>query len=286
MKTFFAARTDLGLKRKVNEDSFFADPKCGLFMVLDGIGGHRAGEVASKLGADTIKEIVTRNLKSKKLELTSEYNLDLSKEANILKDSFILANKVVFEAAHSETEHYGMGTTAASLLVGDKSVAIAHVGDSRIYLIRDDSIEALTEDHSLVMDQLKRGIISEEQARKSDMKNVITRALGADEQVNPTIDEIIPLQDDLFLITSDGLTDLVSDDEILNLVLENRGSLDRSCEALIDKANGRGGKDNTTTILVNLHSESSKIGQWFRCAMTSLSNIYCRDKSKTVLAIF
>jgi protein phosphatase len=251
-------------------------------MVLDGIGGHRAGEVASKMGGETIQENVTRHLKSKKLELMGEYNPDLSKEANILMDSFILANKVIFEAAHSETEHYGMGTTAASLLVGEKSVAIAHVGDSRIYLIRDHSIEPLTEDHSLVMEQLKRGIINEEEARKSDMKNVITRALGADEKVNPTIDEIIPVQDDLFLLTSDGLTDLVSDHEILDLVLENRGSLDRSCEALINKANERGGKDNTTIILVSLYSEPSKIGQWLRCAMTSLSTIYSRDKSKTI----
>jgi len=282
LKISFAARTDLGLKRKVNEDSFFADPKYGLFMVLDGIGGHRAGEVASRLGVNTIKENVTRHLKSKKLALTSDYNQALSREGNILKDSLIVANKVIFEAAHSETEHYGMGTTAVSLLVGDRSVAIAHVGDSRIYLIRDHSIEALTEDHSLVMEQFKRGMISAEEARKSDMKNVITRALGADEQVNPTIDEIIPLQDDLFLLTSDGLTDLVSDDEILNLILENRGSLERSCEALINKANERGGKDNTTTILVNLRNDPSKIGYWIRCVITSLSSISSRYQSKFI----
>jgi protein phosphatase len=278
----YAAKTDLGRKRKVNEDSFFADPKCGLFMVLDGIGGHRAGEVASKLGVDTIRERVTRNLGEKDLQLAGEYNENLSREANILKDSFVIANKAIFDAARSETDHHGMGTTAASLLVGDKSIAIAHVGDSRIYLIREDTIEPLTEDHSLVMEQLKRGIITEEEARKSDMKNVITRALGADEQVNPTIDEILPQEDDVFLLTSDGLTDLVSDDEILNLVIENRGSLDRSCEALISKANARGGKDNTTTILVSITSKSNSFGRWIRSAMTSIANICSRDKSKTV----
>ena len=274
MKYSFAAKTDLGLKRKVNEDSFYADKKLGLFMVLDGIGGHQAGEVASKLGVNAIKESVTRNLKSKKPKIIGEYNQNLSLEANILRDSFILANKIIYEAARSKAEYYGMGTTAASLLVGSKSVAIAHVGDSRIYLIRNNSIERLTEDHSLVMEQLKRGIINEEEAEKSDMKNIITRALGADENINPTVDELIPLQDDLFLISSDGLTDLVSDEEILEIVWENQDTLEGTCQALIDKANERGGRDNITTILIKFHSKPNKVLKWFYFLTSGFRSIY------------
>ena len=232
-------------------------------MILDGIGGHRAGEVASKLGANIIKETVIRNLKSKKNEMIGEYNQNFSREANILNDSLLMANKAIYDASHAKAEYRGMGTTVASLLVGEKTIVIAHVGDSRIYLIRNQSIERLTEDHSLVMEQLRRGTISEEEAEKSDMKNIITRALGADKSVNPTIDELIHFKDDIFLICSDGLTDLVSDEEILDIVWENRNVLDHACQVLIDKANERGGKDNITTILVNIENKSNRMLRWF-----------------------
>ncbi|MFH0812929.1 MAG: Stp1/IreP family PP2C-type Ser/Thr phosphatase [Pseudomonadota bacterium] len=262
-KISFAAKSDLGLKRKINEDSYCADEKIGLFMVLDGIGGHKAGEVASNLGLDTMKENVMRGLKGKSGTVTGEQDEGLSREAVVLNNSIALANKVIYEVAHSREEYHGMGTTLASLLIGEKSVAIAHVGDSRIYLIRKNLIERLTEDHSLVMEQLRRGLINEEDAERSEMKNIITRALGAEENVHPTIDELVPAKDDIFLLCSDGLTDLVSDEEILNLLLENRQSLDRACQHLIDQANARGGKDNITTILVNFQECPNKIFQYF-----------------------
>ena len=151
-----------------------------------------------------------------------------------------------------------MGTTVASLLLGRENIAIAHVGDSRIYLIRENSIERLTEDHSLVMEQLKRGIISAEEAEKSEMKNIITRALGAEELLTPTVDELIPFNNDLFLICSDGLTDLVTDDELLEIILKSRHVLDQAVQNLIDKANEKGGKDNITAILVNIKCRSRK----------------------------
>ncbi len=250
----FSAKSDLGLKRKVNEDSFLADESIGLFMVLDGIGGHLAGEVASKLGLNTIKENVIRSIKDKPLA----DNQNLSREVQILNESLLLANQVIYEAANSQPEYFGMGTTVASLLLGRENIAIAHVGDSRIYLIRENSIERLTEDHSLVMEQLKRGIISAEEAEKSEMKNIITRALGAEELLTPTVDELIPFNNDLFLICSDGLTDLVTDDELLEIILKSRHLLDQAVQNLIDKANEKGGKDNITAILVNIKCRSRK----------------------------
>lgn len=240
----------MGLKRKVNEDSFCAHPNLGLFMVLDGIGGHQAGEVASKLGVNTIAESVRHNLSAHAPERMSEYDENLSWEANVLKESFLRANSVIYEAAHSRPEYLGMGTTAACLLTGKKTVSIAHVGDSRIYLIRSNAIERLTTDHSLVMEQVRRGIITKEEAEKSEMRNIITRALGADDKLEPTLDELMPFEGDYFLLASDGLTDLVGDEEILDLVWKNRTDLRRCCRALIDKANERGGKDNITTILL------------------------------------
>lgn len=250
----FSAKSDLGLKRKVNEDSFLADESIGLFMVLDGIGGHLAGEVASKLGLNTIKENVIRSIKDKPLA----DNQNLSREVQILNESLLLANQIIYEAANSQPEYFGMGTTVASLLLGRENIAIAHVGDSRIYLIRENSIERLTEDHSLVMEQLKRGIISAEEAEKSEMKNIITRALGAEELLIPTVDELIPFNNDLFLICSDGLTDLVTDDEILEIILKSRHLFDQAVQNLIDKANVKGGKDNITAILVNIKCRSRK----------------------------
>jgi len=254
MKASFSAKSDLGLKRKVNEDSFLADESIGLFMVLDGIGGHLAGEVASKLGLNTIKENVIRSIKDKPLA----DNQNLSREVQILNESLLLANQIIYEAANSQPEYFGMGTTVASLLLGRENIAIAHVGDSRIYLIRENSIERLTEDHSLVMEQLKRGIISAEEAEKSEMKNIITRALGAEELLTPTVDELIPFNNDLFLICSDGLTDLVTDDEILEIILKSRHLFDQAVQNLIDKANEKGGKDNITAILVNIKCRSRK----------------------------
>jgi serine/threonine protein phosphatase PrpC len=254
LKVSFSAKSDLGLKRKINEDSFIADESIGLFMVLDGIGGHLAGEVASKLGLNTIKENVMRSLTDKRL--TKNQNLSL--EVQILNESLVLANKVIYEAANSQPEYFGMGTTVASLLFGSENIAIAHVGDSRIYLVRENSIERLTEDHSLVVEQLKRGIISAEEAEKSEMKNIITRALGADELLSPTVDELIPFNNDLFLICSDGLTDLVTDEEILEIILKNRKVLDQAIQYLIDKANEKGGKDNITAMLVKINKYQSR----------------------------
>jgi len=254
LKVSFSAKSDLGLKRKINEDSFLADKGIGLFMVLDGIGGHLAGEVASKLGLNTIKENVMRSLTDKWLAESQ----NLSREVQILNESLALANNVIYEAATSQPEYFGMGTTVASLLLGCENIAIAHVGDSRIYLIRENSIERLTEDHSLVVEQLKRGIISAEEAEKSGMKNIITRALGAEELLTPTVDEIIPFNNDLFLICSDGLTDLVTDDEILEIILKNRHLLDHAVQNLIDKANEKGGKDNITAILISVKCRSRK----------------------------
>ena len=250
----FSAKSDLGLKRKINEDSFLADEGMGLFMVLDGIGGHLAGEVASKLGLNAIKENVMRSLTDKRFA-GSQIS---SREIQILNESLVLANKVIYEAANSQPEYSGMGTTVASLLLGVKNIAIAHVGDSRIYLIRENSIERLTEDHSLVVEQLKRGVISAEEAENSEMKNIITRALGAEELLTPTVDELIPFDNDLFLICSDGLTDLVTDGELLEIILKSRHVLDHAIQNLIDKANEKGGKDNITAILICIKCRSRK----------------------------
>ena len=165
-----------------------------------------------------------------------------------------------------------MGTTVASLLLGKEKIAIAHVGDSRIYLIRENSIERLTEDHSLVMEQLKRGIISEEEAEKSEMKNIITRALGAEELLTPTVDELIPFNNDLFLICTDGLTDLVTDDELLEIILKSRHLLDQAVQNLIDKANEKGGKDNITAILVNIKCRSRN--KWTQYLYSAFDRVF------------
>jgi len=258
LKIYFSAKSDLGLKRKINEDSFLADSQLGLFVVLDGIGGHQGGEIASELGRNTIQKTILKFRHNKNYRINSSDNQYLSAEAYILMESIIQANQAIYQTSRKKTEYAGMGTTVASLLLGEKIVAIAHVGDSRIYLIRGDSIERLTEDHSLIMEQIKQGIISGKEAKNSAMKNVITQALGVEEELIPTVNEIIPFDNDLFLLCTDGLTDLVYDEEILEIILKYRPNLDQVSQALIDRANEKGGIDNITTILVNVKINSQK----------------------------
>jgi protein phosphatase len=270
LKISYSAKSDLGLKRILNEDTFLADEDLGLFMVLDGIGGHLAGEVASKLGLNTIKEKVRQSLNDNRLKK----NQISSKETAILNESLMLANTLIYETAKSQPEYFGMGTTVASLLLGDGIIAIAHVGDSRIYLIRENTLKRLTEDHSLVVEQVKRGIISAEEAEKSDMKNIITRALGAEEELTPTLDELIPFNNDLFLVCSDGLTDLVTDQELLEIILNNKFFLDNALQNLIDKANERGGKDNITAILIKINNRKSKKNYYFDLFIQPLARFF------------
>ena len=250
MKIAFKAVTDVGRKRKGNEDSLVANPEQRLFVVADGMGGHAAGEIASKVAVDSINEFVC--LTSGDEEITWPFGLDdtISYDGNRLKTAVRFANRKVLEATKEKSEYEGMATTVVAVLVDGATANLAHVGDSRIYLYRDGTLEQLTGDHSWVNEQLQSGIISAEQARTHPLRNVVTRALGgkADLQVDMQTHDLKTL--DLLLVCSDGLTTMVPDEHIARILSEAAGDVDKAADNLVAEANARGGEDNITVLVL------------------------------------
>jgi PPM family protein phosphatase len=251
MKIAFKAVSDVGRKRKGNEDSLVANPEQRLFVVADGMGGHAAGEVASKVAVDSINEFVC--LTSGDQEITWPFGLDdtISYDGNRLKTAVRFANRKVLEATKEKSEYEGMATTVAAVLVDGASANLGHVGDSRVYLFRSGELSQVTSDHSWVNEQLQNGIITAEQARTHPLRNVVTRALGgkADLQVDMQTHAI--QSGDILLLCSDGLTTMVPDEHIARILSEAGTDIDKAAEALVEEANSRGGEDNITVLLLH-----------------------------------
>ncbi|MBI2795840.1 MAG: Stp1/IreP family PP2C-type Ser/Thr phosphatase [Gemmatimonadetes bacterium] len=237
-----AARTDVGMIRAGNEDAFFADatPQRGIFIVADGMGGHAAGEVASEMAV----QIVTR-------ELAGILALEGTEPAQKVMVAIQQANRAIYERTLSEVDKQGMGTTTSVLLLGGVRYLIGQVGDSRVYLLRNGVLHQVTKDHSYVQEQVDAGYLTPEQARYHPYSNVITRCVGAGETVDPDTYTGQVLAGDIFLVASDGLTGMVDDRRIAQLLLA-RTTPARMVENLIREANGRGGLDNITAIVVQV----------------------------------
>jgi len=250
MKIAYQALTDVGRKRKGNEDSLFINADQRLFVVADGMGGHAAGEVASKVAAESINEFVCLTGGDK--EITWPYGLDesISYDGNRLKTAVRYANRKVLDATRERAEYDGMATTVAAVLIEDDKANIAHVGDSRVYLWRGGRVAQLTSDHSWVNEQLQSGVISEEQARTHPLRNVVTRALGGKAELVVDVQARKMEAGDLLLLCSDGLTTMVADEDIARLVSAAGGDLERAARSLVAEANARGGEDNITVLLV------------------------------------
>jgi len=242
VKLLHAARTDVGMIRSGNEDNFTVDasPTRGIFIVADGMGGHAAGEVASEMAV----RIVQR-------ELSPVRDLDSEDVVQMVATALKRANRAIHDRTLTETDKQGMGTTVSALLLAGTRYLIGQVGDSRVYLFRDGSLTQLTKDHSYVQEQVDAGFLTPEQARYHPYSNVITRCVGAGQDVEPDIyrGEVRP--GDLFLVASDGLTGMVEDRRLAQL-LGSRAEPERKVQSLISEANGRGGLDNITAILVQV----------------------------------
>ena len=235
----YASATDPGRRRRQNEDSYVVQPP--LFAVADGMGGAQAGEVASQLAASA-------------LEAGDSEALEGTRGLDALIQE---ANRRIYDRASTDPTASGMGTTMTVALVEGMTVAIGHVGDSRAYLVRGELMEQLTEDHSLVNELLKTGKLSEEEAQVHPQRSVITRAVGTDPDVDVDGFTIEAEEGDIFLICSDGLSDMVEDEEILELVHSNRDDLDTAVKALVAAANKGGGEDNITAIAFQISSEAA-----------------------------
>jgi protein phosphatase len=244
-----AGKTDVGCVRTNNEDNFGFDSRHGIFVVCDGMGGQAAGEVASKMGVDILLDYFRHRSPSPGKHSLNGHSAPSGGQS--LAKAIQVANKTIFQAGQEHNGRNGMGSTIVAALVHGNSLAIAHVGDSRIYLVRQGAIHQLTEDHSLVMEQVRRGYITLEQAQKSEMQNIILRALGSEEVVEADIDDLVAMPGDVLLMASDGLTRYVPDEEILRIV-QGRHGLEQACAALVRAAKDGGGDDNITCLLVRI----------------------------------
>ena len=253
MKIAAAGLSDVGLKRESNEDFLAMDHSTGLYIVADGMGGHLAGEVASRVAVQIIHKNVNNWIKknSPVTEIFDFPDMTLSERGNYLSSSIKLANRVIYEMSQEYTEYKGMGTTIVTLAIMPSAVIAANVGDSRIYLIRGNSMEPLSKEHSIVAEQLEMGLISEEEAKISPLRHILTKNLGSVDKVDVDVFEIEHMNNDRFLLCTDGLTDLVSENEILRII-KNEDNPEHTCKQLISEANKRGGNDNITVSLICL----------------------------------
>jgi PPM family protein phosphatase len=247
----YGAQTDVGLRRAHNEDSLCADPDLGLFVVCDGMGGHNAGEVASRLAVQVIQKHLRESRANALQPINGDYDLAFSPQTNRLAGAIRLANQAIHEAGRRQPAHAGMGTTVVSAVISGQGLSIAHVGDSRMYLIRTGTIQPLTLDHSVVAEQVRRGLLTEEQAERSPHRHVVTRALGISQDVQVELNEVRLLEGDTLLLCSDGLTGGVKPPEILRAISSEQEP-QAACERLVTMSNAAGGDDNTTVILITV----------------------------------
>jgi serine/threonine protein phosphatase PrpC len=241
--------THVGRQRQHNEDTFLVADEAKLFLVADGMGGHAAGEIASRIAVDSISEFIVHT-KEDDGTWPHAYDEHYTRTTNRLVAALRMANTRVLEAMRKDARLRGMGTTVVACMADGEKISIAHVGDSRAYMIRKGKISRITSDHSWVFEQVQAGMLTEAEAEKHPLRNVITRALGGALSVNPDASEIDSKPGDVYLLCSDGLTGMVPEEEILTLVAANTDDLEKACGELVDVANEHGGLDNVTVILV------------------------------------
>lgn len=262
--------TDTGLVRSNNEDTIGSDTDLGLLVLADGMGGHKGGEVASAIAVDSILQELRKvlpEIASGKTDDTTGYSLESMAVESAIKN----ANSHIYRTAQDNSQYEGMGTTVVVLLFYDNRITVAHVGDSRLYRLRDTLLEQLTRDHTLLQELVDRGFYTRKEARESLNKNLVTRAVG----VNPTVEidllEDIALQNDLYLLCSDGLTDMISDDLIEDIQLNYKNDLEKMNQELIKQAKDHGGKDNVSVMLAQVLKEYPANSAWYSRIFNLLS---------------
>jgi serine/threonine protein phosphatase PrpC len=253
----FASVTDPGLVRENNEDSVACDPGYGVAVLADGMGGYNAGEIASAMAVTFIRAEVARWLAEAGPRLTGQ---DVRRAMELCVSQ---ANQSIYNAAISNPQFSGMGTTIVVGVFEPGRVVLGHVGDSRCYVFRAGRLTQLTRDHSLLQEQLEAGLITPEQAKVATHKNLVTRALGVDEGVMVDIQEHVPQEGDVYLMCSDGLTDMV-DDELVSALLMGPDSLSEKAQNLVRAANEAGGRDNISVILTQVKAKSGTAGFFSR----------------------
>jgi serine/threonine protein phosphatase PrpC len=243
--------TDVGKVRDHNEDAIGSQPDIGLWVLADGMGGYNAGEVASGIAVKTIIDLVTKACKTEKRSEV-ESGTGYMRQTIVLRDAILRANKVINQTAQSQPQCEGMGTTLVASLFYDNKVSIAHVGDSRMYRLRGNRFEQITMDHSLLQELVDRGFYSQEEAQRSTNRNYVTRALGVEANVDVEVQEVEVQKGDYFLMCSDGLPDMVEDEDIHLTISTFSNDVRTVGEQLIKLTNDNGGRDNVSVVLVRV----------------------------------
>jgi len=262
-KVELAGLSDVGMHRTHNEDTIGSDPQLGLAVLADGMGGYKAGEVASAIAVNLVIEEVRQGVhrigRSEVDDATGLY-----RETLLLKEAIDKANRTIHQTAKSQPQCKGMGTTLVSVLFYDDRMTVGHVGDSRLYRMRGDVFEQITVDHSLLQELVDKGFYTPDQARESLNKNLVTRAVGIEEEVKPDLQEEPVEPGDTFLLCSDGLSDLVTDGEMHSTLKEYGHNLEEAASVLVRMANENGGKDNVSVILARaLKPFPMSKGSWY-----------------------
>jgi protein phosphatase len=243
--------TDVGKVRDHNEDTIAVDADIGLLVLADGMGGYNAGEVASGMAVETIVRHVKEEIEN--LDMAAqEGESGLSRPSIILRDAIRSANQGIYQRAHTEANCHGMGTTVVAALFFDNRVTIAHVGDSRMYRQRGDKLEQVTSDHSLLQELVVRGFYSAEEAQRAANKNYVTRALGVEPSVDVEIQEVPVAKGEVYILCSDGLSDMVEDDDIHLTLTTFSANLDTVAKQLVQLANDNGGRDNVSVVMASV----------------------------------
>ena len=265
MRIDAGARTDLGRVRKNNEDCFEVVPDIGLFILSDGMGGEAHGEIASRLAVDTIALHCRESLTNPNLPFMGDRVPDLGEKTNRLASAIRMANQMIYESAQKHPAQRGMGATVVVVWIDGSRMSLAHVGDSRAYRLRVGSLEQLTQDHSLVAEQVRRGILTQQQADESEMQSVLIRALGIDPTVQVDTDEHTLIEGDALLLCSDGLSRMVTDAGIASALMTAQQAQE-AVDNMIEAANDAGGEDNVTVVAIRVLKESNgllaRFWQW------------------------
>ena len=263
----FGARTDLGRVRENNEDSYVVAPELNLFVLCDGMGGQASGEVASRAATKAVVEHCRKAEADPSIPLVGARNTQLSERSNRLASAIRRANQIVHSMAEEDAKYQGMGATIVSIWLEGEQMSLAHVGDSRSYRVRAGKIDQLTQDHSFVAEQVRRGIMTQQEAERSKLQNVLLRALGPDPDVEVEISEHVLAEGDSLLLCSDGLTRELSDSQIA-AVLGEADEAQEGADRLVQLANQAGGGDNITAIVLRFAPRPvgafARIGRWFR----------------------
>lgn len=269
-KINFAELSDTGRVRDHNEDAIRSDPDIGLMVLADGMGGYNAGEVASDIAVQIVTDMAVEGAERQGRDDIDSHS-GLMRQSIVLRDAVYRANKIIFQTAQSQTHCEGMGTTIVACMFFDDKISVAHVGDSRAYRLRDGELVQLTLDHSLLQELVDRGFYSAEEAQRSTNRNYVTRALGVEPTVEVEVHEHDVLPQDIYLLCSDGLPDMVEDEDIHLTISTFNASLDVVGQQLVELANDHGGRDNVSVMLAQVMESFAakknlfvKIAGWFR----------------------